>query len=232
MPLAHDITTIRDRALTELNAAHDYYADTKIAWQLVERLIAGGRKLRIRNKTTGTVTTEAELTGRVRGYVAERLAEATFQTFLAVFEAFLGDLLRARLRAEPKYLMPTEPVDFPTIHAAPDKAAVIDFVVERKVQGLFYKRPADWLKFADDKLGLGCPTADEVERLAEAKATRDVLIHNRGVANEVYVDKSGRRARFRVGDRVDVPEPYHREVWELLRKVVAELSDAMTRKFP
>jgi hypothetical protein len=29
MALAHDIASLRDRALAELDAAHDYYTDTK-----------------------------------------------------------------------------------------------------------------------------------------------------------------------------------------------------------
>ena len=35
MALADDIRVLRDRVLADLNAAHDYYADTKIAWQIV-----------------------------------------------------------------------------------------------------------------------------------------------------------------------------------------------------
>jgi hypothetical protein len=128
--------------------------------------------------------------------------------------------------------MPTEPVDFPTIFSSPDKAAVIEFVVDRKVQGLFYKKPADWFKYVEDKLDLGCPVAAEVEQLAEAKAARDILVHGRGVVSETYVEKAGTRARFKAGDRIDIPENYHRETWELLRKIVNDLSAAIISKFP
>jgi hypothetical protein len=233
MPLVVDIQRLRDRALAELSAAHDYFTDTKIAWELVRRLISSGKTtFSITNKITGSVTTPADLAGRSRGYVVKPLAEATFQTFLAVFEAFFADLLRAWLRAYPQYLMPTEPVDFPTIYHAPDKATVLEFVIDRKVQGLLYKKPADWFRLIEEKLQLGSPTSEEVGQLAEAKALRDVLIHNSGVANEVYVAKAGDRARFAVGEKVDISDPYHREVWSLLRRIVADLSAAMIKKFP
>jgi acetylglutamate kinase len=79
---------------------------------------------------------------------------------------------------------------------------------------------------------LGCPVAAEVEQLAEAKAARDILVHGRGVVSETYVEKAGTRARFKAGDRIDIPENYHRETWELLRKIVNDLSAAIISKFP
>lgn len=232
MPLADGIRAVRDRALSDLTAAHDYHADTVMAWRFLGEDILAGKKISVTNAVTGTVTTESELAARIPVYATVRLAEATFQTFLSIFEAFLSDFLRAWLRAYPGNLRSTGPVDVATILDAADKAEVVEFVIDRAVLDFFYKKPADWFAHIEKKLGLGCPTPDEIGRLAEAKATRDVLIHNRGVANDVYRAKAGSRARFAVGERVDVPEPYHRETWNLLQKVVADLSDAVIRKFP
>lgn len=209
MPLRNDLETARDRAFEELRVAHDYYSDTKIAWQVVEESVAAGRRFTITNAATGTITDQTQITTKARGYITRQLAEATFQTFLSVFETFLGDFLRAWLRAYPMALLPTEDVPFETILTAADKAAVIDFVVDRKVYGLFYERPAEWFRYVERKVKLGCPTADEIGRLAEAKATRDVLVHNRGIASPTYVDKAGAFARVKAGDPIDIPGPYH-----------------------
>jgi hypothetical protein len=40
MPLADDIQSLRDRPLTELKLAYDYYEDTKTAWGIVHQYIA------------------------------------------------------------------------------------------------------------------------------------------------------------------------------------------------
>ena len=74
MPLADDLRRLRDRTPGDLSAAHDYDTDTKIAWTIVSREIATGEKITIDNLTTGTVTTEVDLAGKVRGSVAEQLA--------------------------------------------------------------------------------------------------------------------------------------------------------------
>lgn len=77
---------------------------------------------------------------------------------------------------------------------------------------------------------LGCPTAMEIERIAEAKAARDVLIHNRGIANKTYREKAGNLARFHAGEKVNIPEQYHRATWELIRKVVSDVTTAALAK--
>ena len=59
-----------------------------------------------------------------------------------------------------------------------------------------------------------------------------MLAHNRGIANKIYLLKAGALARFQDGDNIDVPEPYHRQTWELLRKVVTDISNAAIAKVP
>lgn len=229
MPLAEDITALRDRVLADLNAAHDYYTDTKLAWKIVQRFVDAGGTFAIRNMTTGSVTTDKELSGKARGYVAEQLAEATFQQFITIFESYFFDLLRLWLSAYPGSLG-SRMVTFEDVLAASDKDAIASQVIAKELNEILYKRPADWFKYLDEKAKLGCPTPNEVARIAEAKATRDVLVHNRGIANKTYESKADSLARYKEGQRVDVPERYHRETWELLRKVVTDISNAANGK--
>lgn len=225
MALADAIRALRDRVLADLSAAHDYYTDTKIAWDIVSRAIAAGQTLSIRNMTTGTVTTHADLAGKARGYVAEQLAEATFQQFISIFEDFFLDLLRLWLLAYPQSLGGKK-VDFQAVLDAPDKDAIALLVINKELNEILYDRPAGWFKYLEDKAKLGCPTADEIDRIAEAKASRDVLVHNRGVTSKIYESKAGRFARHKDGQRMDIPEHYHRETWELIRKVISDISNA------
>ncbi len=59
------------------------------------------------------------------------------------------------------------------------------------------------------------------------KATRDVLEHNAGVANAVYVAKAGPRARYKPGERVEVSDAYSRDAWKLIKKIVQDVSAAV-----
>jgi hypothetical protein len=231
MALAAGIQTLRDRVLADLNAAHDYYAETQIAWDIARKFIAVGNTFSIQNKATGTIVTQTGLAGKARGYVTEQLAEATFQQFISIFENFFFDILRLWLMAYPQSLGGKK-LDFQAVLDSPDKDAITLLVVNKEVNEIIYDRPAGWFKYLDDKAKLGCSTPDEIDKIAEAKASRDVLVHNRGVANKTYESKAGKLARYKDGQRIDIPEHYHRQTWELIRKIVSDISNAAIAKVP
>lgn len=229
MPLADDIRALRDRVLSDLNSAYDYYTDTKIAWDIVRQVIATGHTFSIRNMTTQTVTTQMDLGNKSRAYVAERLAEATFQQFVSLLENFVFDLLRLWLMAHPQSLSGKK-IDFRAVLDAPDKDAITSLVVGKELNEILYERPKGWFDYLENKVHLGCPDPDEIDRIAEAKASRDVLVHNCGIASKTYESKAGTLARYKEGQRIDISEHYQRETWELIRKVVMDLSNAAIGK--
>ena len=229
MTLPDEIRSLRDRALNELNTAHDYYVNTQAAWIIVQKYIGQGNTFTIKNRITSTITGQDNLATMARGYVTEQLAEATFQQFVAIFENFFFDLLRLWLVAHPRNLIGKK-VDFKAILEAPDIDSITRMVVDKELNEVLYERPAGWFAYLEDKVKLGCPSVDEIERIAEAKASRDALVHNRGVAGKTYESKAGKLARYAEGQTIDIPEAYHRGVWELIRKVVSEVSDAAIAK--
>jgi hypothetical protein len=229
MSLADAIRALRGRVLADLITAHDYYIDTRTAWDIVHQFVAAGNTFNVQNTATGTVTTQADLAGKAQKYVTEQLAEATFQQFIATFENFFFDLLRLWLRTYPRSLS-GRMVDFKAVLDAADKDAVILLVVNKELNELLYEQPAEWFAYLEGRAKLGCPTTDEIDRIAEAKASRDVLTHGRGVANKTYESKAGKLARYKDGEPIDIPEPYHRATWELIRKVVSDVSDAAVAK--
>jgi len=231
MPLAGDIHSLRDRVLAELNAAHDYYNDTDFAWRFIQKVIGKGDISTYQNALTGSVTTPTDLALKATQYASKQILEATFQQFISIFESFFFDLLRLWLTAFPQNLIGKK-VDFKSILDAPDKDAIIQFAIGKELNEVLYERPAEWFAFLEDKVKLGCPTTDEIERIAEAKASRDVLVHTRGVVGKTYALKASRFARYKEGDKIDISESYHREIWELLRKIVADVSDAARTKAP
>jgi hypothetical protein len=77
---------------------------------------------------------------------------------------------------------------------------------------------------------LGCPTEDEIERVAEMKAARDLLIHNAGIVNKIYLDKAGVKARHAAGDKVVIDQPYFDECWDLAKKLVDGISAAAKQR--
>ena len=189
MALIDDITRLRDDSLASLDASHNYYAHTKGAWRLVQRIVRQGHEVTIRNQATGDTADGNELSGLAQEYVTVYLTSATFQHFVSLFENFVFDFIRAWLTEYPSSLSGNQ-LKFQTVLESADKDDVVAAVVQKEVLGLAYKRVAEWFAYLERIAQLSCPTQDQIKQLAEIKASRDVLVHNNGIANSVYVDKS------------------------------------------
>lgn len=231
MGLADDIRSLRDRALTELAAAHDYYFHTEVAWIIVRQAVASNPGQGFQNLVTGTITTTQELVTLSSDYVSVHLAEATFQQFLSVFEVFVGDLLRLWLTAFPRSIG-GKTVRLDEALDAGDLPTLVAQLIDHELAEVTYKSPRKVFEYFERRIGITPPPVADVDQLAEAKASRDVLVHNRGVTDAAYQTKAGALARYPVGQQIDIPKPYHRAVWELLGKLVSDISAAAVAKAP
>jgi hypothetical protein len=228
--LRDEIEATRDRALTALNAAHDYFTFTVGAWRTLQYAVQeDGLTYSLRNRLTGSTASEQDLTARAQRYVAVELTSSTLQQFVSIFENFLLDVLRLWLLAHPKALSSRQ-LSGKDILALPDKGAIVDALVEKELKDVFYDRPANWFEYLKSRVDAGAPAAADAEQFAEIKATRDVLVHGQGVANAYYVDKAGKAARAQPGQPLDIPEPYHEASWVLICKLVREIGNGMAAK--
>jgi hypothetical protein len=205
MPLADEIQALANRTLSALDASHDYYTYTKRVWRLLQQIVKEGRTFTFRNLTTGTRVDEQVLLGRAQLYITDYLISSTFQHFVSLFEDFVFGLLRSWLAAYPGSLSRKQ-VEVSAVLKAPDKAAIVLAVVDRELNELKYECVADWFAHLERLANLGCPATEEIEKLAEIKASRDILVHNNGVANAIYVGKAGRRARYQDGVNLEISE--------------------------
>ncbi len=79
-----------------------------------------------------------------------------------MFESFYFDLLRLWLLAYPQPLR-NKQIDFKSVLEAPDKEAITELVVAKEINEIVYKTPAEWFKYLEDKVNLGCPSKDEID---------------------------------------------------------------------
>lgn len=227
--MADEVRELASRTLSSLDASHDYYTYTKRAWRLLQQIIKEGRKFTFHNRTTGTRVDEQVLLESAQLYVTDYLMSSTFQHFVSLFEDLFFGVLRLWLTAYPGSLSKKQ-IDVGTVLKAIDKPAIILKVVDRELNELKYERVAEWFAYLEKLANLGCPTTAEIEKLAEIKASRDILVHNNGVINATYIGKAGGCARHQDGDKLEIPEQYHRESWETIKKVVLDLSAAVVAK--
>jgi hypothetical protein len=229
MALGDDILHLRDTIRTDLDAVHDYFAHSWAAWQIVGARAAQDAQLRVYNKVTGNTASGADLVGLIPRYVNDYLAVATFQQTISLFEDFFFGLIRLWLLKYPhRIFRNTLPVS--VLYDVSTLDAVRLLAINQEINKQSYAKVREWFAYLDSVVKLDCPTSEEIDRLAEIKASRDILVHNHGVVTAVYEEKAGRLKRAVAGERLDLPRQYHRQSWELVRKVVGDLGTAAAAK--
>ncbi|MEX0818914.1 MAG: hypothetical protein WD070_04955 [Pirellulaceae bacterium] len=230
MPIVSDIEALESRILTELDAVHDFTDHTNVVWRSFQHSVRKGLKIKWTNIHTGNSATEQDLVKLAQRYNSHYLLEFTFQHFVNLHEVFVFDLLRLLLVNDTRHLKLDRKVDVRTALAAPDIPTLVGSIASRELNDLAYKPVGDWFKRLHEIVSIRCPTEDEQKQLVEIKASRDVLVHNAGVANAVYFEKAGDKARYKEGEQLEIPGDYHRDSWLLVKKVVADLSLATKAK--
>jgi hypothetical protein len=74
-----------------------------------------------------------------------------------------------------------------------------------------FGKPADYLAKAQSVLSIAIEN-DLIAACAEMKASRDLIVHNNGQINRLYLDKAGRLARGQIGSELSIDEDYFEEV--------------------
>ena len=90
-----------------------------------------------------------------------------------------------------------------------------DDLLERYVtlccEGLMFGKPTVYLDKATKVLSIEID--DEfIKDYIEIKASRDIIVHNLGEINSLYVDKAGEKARGALGDELVVNTAYFKHV--------------------
>lgn len=215
--------------LSALDATHDYFTHSKTVWLLLQQEVRKGGKFAIRSQTTGNQIHEQDLLAKGQVYLTDYLLPSTLQHLVSLFEHYVFELLRVWLTTHPQSLA-NKQVRFQTILESTLTTEIIREVVDSELNEVKYKGVADWFKYLHELVHLTCPAKDQIERLVETKASRDILVHNNGITNDVYIKKAGNRARNKKGERLEISEGYLSESWDIIRKVVQDLSAAAQTK--
>ncbi len=245
MPLANEVRDLADRILGRLDEVSDFYLHTAQAWGVVRQLADEGRSVGIVETGSGQEVRAEDLGVMSKHYISVHLAESAFKSLSGLLEDWIIGLTRLSLTAYPVQLdaasseamersraQRREEIQVPLseILAAPDRAAILGGVIERVVRELAYRRPAQWFRFLDNRVNLGCPDENHRGELCEMKATRDALEHNRGLAGADYIDKAGNFARYTVGEMIQIDEPYLLRCFASLRQSVESMAEAAIRR--
>jgi hypothetical protein len=183
---------------------------------------------------------EIERTPEELKQIAERAIskEIFFSVFVyavAQVEAFVGDLLlellrfdNRRIKTRIKGIDHTSKIDINDLIDSSSREELIESVIRKELAALFYAAPSLQMEYFQAVSGVRLPP-EIVESWIEVKATRDIIVHNSGIANVTYVRKAGGSARAADGEELPMDETYFAAALADMKSLVGKVSSAIQR---
>jgi hypothetical protein len=149
----------------------------------------------------------------------------------AVFEAYLADFIKTVLTHNQTLLKSSRGVSYDETFCFGDIEALRKRLIEDEITRLSYKSFRDQCKFISDTFGISFTSyQDALAKISEMIDTRHLLVHNRGIVNELY-KRNVPNSHFEVGDQRVIDDEYVSDAFETVRIFETRLSDSVIKKF-
>lgn len=241
--LARRIYSLQNKIVRDLNNAH-------IFLEQVEPLLTGARAAFDKSKSNSdrryyvpsvdrkkyAKRTDLELKEIYNYFSSDGLYEAFLVTAVSQFESFLADVLITFLNYYPLRItevvqgVPTCPNIPPRdLMVAPDKDQLVQRVLSEHVGTVFRQRPSLYMAYAVKLLSI--KNDPSFTDFYEVAATRDLVVHNNRVINNLYLDKAGKKARGGLGTKVPVDKDYYSGALAALKRVSGAIKRDIEKKY-
>jgi hypothetical protein len=186
---------------------------------------------RTKNKKVGR--TPSQLSRIAEDAVNRDIFFSVFVYVVAQVEAFISDTLaellrfdNRRLKTRVKGVDHTSKIEVSDLIDAKSREDLIEEVIRKELVALFYASPALQMEYLQSVAGIKIQE-DIVRQWLELKATRDIIVHNSGVANALYVRKAGSLARAKDGESLPMNEGYFGDALANMKSLVGKTASSI-----
>ncbi|WP_405250513.1 hypothetical protein [Dokdonia sp. Asnod3-C12] len=158
--------------------------------------------------------TKEELTEKYAHLGLNKLPiDAIFQ-LVTIMETLMNDVLRMILLEYPNKIPSKKKIDIDCVLSSTSIEQIKIVIVDGILNEIAYKSPKDYATEFDKYTGVNLLENPVFHKYIELKATRDIHIHNAGIANDIYLIKSGVVARVKSGEYLPVDIQYFLKSYE------------------
>lgn len=133
---------------------------------------------------------------------------------VTIVETMLGDIVRAVVVRYPQKLGGKRSLSIQTVLESTSIEEVHLRATDTLLNELAYKSPAEFAESIQQLISVNLLECPAFHRYMEVKASRDIYIHNRNIANDVYIRKAGSHARVNSGMTLPTDIQYFLESYE------------------
>lgn len=163
------------------------------------------------------------------------LREMALVYTLAQFESFVYDSLLTVLVCRPEVLrrgQERKSVSYKTVLDSMDsKDSLVRSIAERELSQIFYKSAKDQPEALANSLGIDLDwSSEDLRKLEVAMAKRNLLVHNGGLVNEIYLGTDS-DCGISLGQPISVESEYLSDSQSLLVRRGEEITELLVSKF-
>jgi len=228
-----ELGLIHGEADYNLLTLRDFHVFTGHCYGEYYKQVTGGYiKGVVHNGRTGTNLDTKCVADYAMEYLDDELPRVVLYQTVSHFEAFIFDLLRLLFLNNPFAMKSEQTLTANEILEKRNWENLTRGLIENKLHGLQYKNVRDWFTVLDGILKSPPVSKQDIERLAELKASRDLVAHNQGRVNETYIRKAGALARAKIGELIPITRPYVYEAGDFLSDLIKRIMAEVRKMFP
>ena len=190
------------------------------------------------NGESTIVTRDADQLSKLLHVASARgVYEQLLVTGVAVTEDYLQGVLRTIFKWFPEKLnlsvdgkQAERNVGLALIIKSATVDEILDTVIQKQLLAVFYGPPERYFDYVEAVLSIKIEQELRAS-FAEIKATRDIIVHNSGIANELYVSKAGTAARGSVGERLKTDTRYFKDAIHTMKRLTHSVYLKTMQKF-
>lgn len=172
-----------------------------------------------------------ELLGRYQFLAFHQLSVNGLVQLVTILEAMFGDIVRAVTIRYPQKIGSKRTVSLQAVLESTSVEEIHLRATDALLNDLAYKSPLDFADSLEQLHSINLMECPAYHRYIEVKATRDIFIHNRGLANEIYLRKAGSHARVKSGQKLPADIQYFLESYESCLQIAEWLEKQLHDKW-
>jgi hypothetical protein len=178
--------------------------------------------------------TKKDVVRLIDNTVERDLFSQSIITAVAITEDYLSDSLYSILFRFPEKLASNDKkIDISLVFDSDNLEELIEKIIAKQIHSVFYSSPAKYFEYLENILSIKIPK-ELKEQYAEIKATRDIIVHNGGIINELYLSKSGDKSRATIDDIdeiIDLDSDYFDQSIRNMKKLVVSIYNKLQKKY-
>lgn len=147
---------------------------------------------------------------------------------------YLSDVIQRAMRRRPEIVKSGQTIKIEEVFDFKSRREMINYLIDRKINSLSYGGMNEIEKFIDDSLGISMfDTDDQRAKMKVLIESRNVLVHNRGVINSLFIKRIDKAAAEEFKDKVTVYMGFDRLLTYtgISAKTAVELDEKIAKKF-